>query len=457
MAQKRKVLVIDDDAAARKLIEQTLQLHGLEVMTARDARSGYETARTGFPDLIFVNLLLPEINGLKVSKAIHSVEALKTVPVIMIVSQPGELDPKYTKTIGIVDVLVKPFSADEVIAKTKAVLGEDAFGSAPEDLIAMPRDEEEPEPAIVLDMDEEEDAAVRAFAEGDREGPQADEKHENSPVPDTGRASEDEGYAGLSERIRRFGQNEDGFEEQDLFSAVPGSSKEQTTTVRDESGHESESRDIADESMDDYDPQAGEAPVSPVRRVLMIAASIVAGIALGIGGYLFFTAGTKQTPARKQVAKVLPDPVTVAPSAPASPAEKQKIIPEIPVKQEPPDSRAAQKKESKIKEPVPEEAKSPEKKDDPQKQPSKKAVPKPGAADTAYYVQAGVFENRDNAAALAARIKEAGSPASIQTVDSPGRKTLYRVIAGSSASHEKAVEMSASLSRKGIKTIVRKQ
>jgi cell division septation protein DedD len=189
----------------------------------------------------------------------------------------------------------------------------------------------------------------------------------------------------------------------------------------------------------------------------MIAASIVAGIALGIGGYLFFTAGTKQTPARKQVAKVLPDPVTVAPSAPASPAEKQKIIPEIPVKQEPPDSRAAQKKESKIKEPVPAEQKSSEKKEDPQKQPSKKVVPKPGAADTAYYVQAGVFENRDNAAALAARIKEAGFTASIQTVDSPGRKTLYRVIAGSSASHEKAVEMSASLSRKGIKTIVRKQ
>lgn len=453
MAQKRKVLVIDDDAAARRLIEQTLQLHGLEVMTGRDARSGFETARMGFPDLIFINLLLPEINGLKVSKAIHSVEALKTVPVIMIVSQPGELDPKYTKTIGIVDVLVKPFSADEVIAKTKAVLGEDAFGSAPEELIAMPRDEEEPEPAIVLDMDEEEDAAVLAFAEGDREGPQTDEEHENSAVPDTGRASEDEGCAGPSERIRRFGQNEDGFEEQDLFSAVPGSSGEQTTAVRDEP----ESRDIADESMDDYDPQAGEAPVSPVRRVLMIAASIVAGIALGIGGYLFFTAGTKQAPARKQVAKVLTDPVTVAPSVPASPSEKQKIIPEIPVKQEPLDSRAAQKKESKIKEPVPAEAKSSAKKDDPLKEPSKKVVPKPGAAETAYYVQAGVFENRDNAVALAARIKEAGSPASIQTVDSPGRKTLYRVIAGSSASHEKAVEMSASLSRKGIKTIVRKQ
>ena len=453
MAQNKKVLVIDDDAAARKLIEQTLQLHGLEVMTARDARSGYETARTGFPDLIFVNLLLPEINGLKVSKAIHSVEALKTVPVIMIVSQPGELDPKYTKTIGIVDVLVKPFSADEVIAKTKAVLGEDAFGSATDELIAMPLDEEEPEPAIVLDMDEQEDAAVLAFAEGDREGPPDDEDHENSPVPDTGRASEDEGYAGLSERIRRFGQNEDGFEEQDLFSAVAGSSGEQTTTDRDEP----ESRDIADEGMDDYDPQAGEPPVSPVRRVLMIAASIVAGIALGIGGYLFFTAGTKQTPARKQVAKVLPDPVTVAPSAPASPAEKQKIIPEIPVKQEPLEPRAAQQKESKIKEPVPTEQKSSEKKEDPQKQPSKKVVPKPGAADTAYYVQAGVFENRDNAAALAARIKEAGFTASIQTVDSRGRKTLFRVIAGSSASHEKAVEMSASLSRKGIKTIVRKQ
>jgi len=455
MAQKKKVLVIDDDAAVCKLIEQTLERHGLEVMTTRDARSGFETSRTLFPDLIFINLLLPEINGLKVSKAIHSVEALKTVPVIMVVSHPGELEPKYTKTIGIVDVLVKPFNADEVIAKTKAVLGGDAFGSATEELSAMPLDEEEPEPAIVLDMDEEEDAAVLAFAEGDREGPQIAEEHENSRVADTAGASEAEGYAGLSGRIRR-GQNEDGLEEQDLFSAIPGASGEQTTTVRDESVHAPGTRGMTDESMDDYDPEAGEPPVSPVRRVLIIAASIVAGIALGIGGYLFFTAGTKQASTRKQVAKVLPGPAAVAPSAPASPAEKPNIIPEIPVKQEPLEPKTAQQKESKNKEQAPAEARSSGKKEDSQKQPEKKVVPKP-SADTAYYVQAGVFENRDNAAALAARIKEAGFDASVQKVDNAGKKTLYRVIAGSSVSHEKAVEMSASLSRKGIKTIVRRQ
>jgi cell division septation protein DedD len=189
----------------------------------------------------------------------------------------------------------------------------------------------------------------------------------------------------------------------------------------------------------------------------MIAASIGAGIALGIVGYLFFTAGTQQTTARKRVTRVLPGPVAVAPSAPAAPADKPNIIPEIPVKQEQQAPGTAQTKEARIEEPSPAGAKNPEKKEVPHRQPAKEAVLKSGAADTAYYVQAGVFENRDNAVALAARIKEAGFAASIQNVDSAGRKRLFRVIAGSSTTREKAAELSASLSRKGIKTIVRTQ
>ncbi|HYQ47551.1 MAG TPA: SPOR domain-containing protein, partial [Thermodesulfovibrionales bacterium] len=85
------------------------------------------------------------------------------------------------------------------------------------------------------------------------------------------------------------------------------------------------------------------------------------------------------------------------------------------------------------------------------------AESKPAVADGLYYVQAGIFGNKDNAAALAAKIRNAGFEASVKNVEGGDKKTLYRVVAGSPSSHKKAVEMSESLNRKGIKTIVHRQ
>ena len=456
MAQRKKILVIDDDAAACDLIEQTLEEQGLEVITIRDARAGFETAKTLLPDLIFINLLLPGINGLKFSKAIHSVETLKTVPVIMIVAQREELDPKYTTTIGIVDILVKPLTFLDIITKTKAVLGESAFEGIREELITTPFDEEEIAPVIVIDEDEVTEDAVLAAAEDDLERPHIYGEHENREVPGSVRVTDQEGEAELSEIAHRSGQKEGVPDERDLFSEVLGSSGDDMTTTRDEDVREPEVRDVSDVPADDYSPSTYEAPASPFRRGLIIASSIIAGIALGIGGYLFFTAGTKHAPAQKQVTKVLPGPATASPAAPASPAEKPKSIPEIPVKQEPPDSATAKQKESKLREPVPAKGKPAGKPAGAQKQPAEKAILPADTADTTYYVQAGVFGSRDNAAALVAKIKDAGFAASIKHV-SAGKKTLYRVIAGTYASHNKAVEMSESLNRKGFKTIVRRQ
>jgi len=458
MAHRRKVLVIDDDASACELIKQTLEQQGHEVTMTQDARTGFETAQRMLPDLIFLTLLLPGIDGMKVIKAIHTVRTPKSVPIVVIVDQQGELDPKYTATIGIKDVLVRPLQPHEIIAKTKAVLGETACEGSGMALVTPVLDEEEIEPVIVIDTYEAaEDAVLAPAAEDGLDRPRNHGERENSEAPGPVRATEDEGETDLSPRALRYARKEDAMEERDLFSEVPASAGNEMKTARDENGYEPEERDVSDDPSGDEDPVTEYVPPSLARRGLLIGASVIAGIALGVAGYLLFSGGNKQAPARKQVAKVLPGPATVVPAAPEAHAGKQNIIPEIPVKQEPPVPGTAGQAESPRRKPAPAEVKTAARPGGAQKESATKEIVDGDMPAGSYYVQAGVFESKDNADALAAKIRKAGFAVSIKKVESAGTKSLYRVIAGAAANHNKALEMSESLRRKGIHTIVRQQ
>jgi len=89
--------------------------------------------------------------------------------------------------------------------------------------------------------------------------------------------------------------------------------------------------------------------------------------------------------------------------------------------------------------------------------PGKAEGKKPPPQKRTYYVQAGLFENEANANALAEKIRQHGHAASVARVEIPEKNTLYRVTAGSFTSFNKAVAVSDTLNKKGIKTIVHKQ
>src|SRR5512135_3093941 len=101
----RKVLVIDNDRVVSDMIVKTLLPRGLDVSVAASPDRGVEKDLEYKPDLIFISLFLPESNGFKISRRIHSDEELMKVPLMMLISYRGELDPKYTSSIGVVDVL----------------------------------------------------------------------------------------------------------------------------------------------------------------------------------------------------------------------------------------------------------------------------------------------------------------------------------------------------------------
>jgi DNA-binding response OmpR family regulator/cell division septation protein DedD len=145
MDQKRKILIIDNDEAVCSSITQVLTSRGFDVLVAAEPDEGVKKAKDNNPDLVFISLLFNQSNGLKVSKAIHSIKNMEKTPVIMLISYPGELDPRYTVTIGIFDVIVKPVNPEEVISKTLKILGEDTVSSDIEEITQESSIEEAPQ------------------------------------------------------------------------------------------------------------------------------------------------------------------------------------------------------------------------------------------------------------------------------------------------------------------------
>ncbi|UCE78800.1 MAG: SPOR domain-containing protein [Nitrospiraceae bacterium] len=165
MTGKKKILVVDDDREVINTIAQTLQEKGYEVIPATGFQEGIDKAQQAMPELIYLSLLLQGSNGLKASKAIHSIEGLEKTPVIMMISYEGELDPRYTVTIGIVDVIVKPPDPGILSAQAEKILGGAGVSSLEEETLSETEFEEAE--ALPIDEDTEsyhEEAAVQAEA-----------------------------------------------------------------------------------------------------------------------------------------------------------------------------------------------------------------------------------------------------------------------------------------------------
>src|SRR3954454_25210660 len=89
---REKILVVDDEPEAVELVEFNLKQAGFSVVTAADGAQALNKARTTPPDLIVLDLMLPEINGLEVCKMLRRDSATSTVPIIMLTAKAAEID-----------------------------------------------------------------------------------------------------------------------------------------------------------------------------------------------------------------------------------------------------------------------------------------------------------------------------------------------------------------------------
>jgi two-component system alkaline phosphatase synthesis response regulator PhoP len=114
-----RILVVDDEQAVLDLLVYNLSKAHYEVLSADNGRRALELARQAEPDLILLDLMLPEVDGLDVCREIRHVSK---VPIIMITARGEEVDRVVGLELGADDYVCKPFSVRELMARIKAVL-----------------------------------------------------------------------------------------------------------------------------------------------------------------------------------------------------------------------------------------------------------------------------------------------------------------------------------------------
>ena len=119
---KSKVLVVDDEPEAVELVEFNLKGAGYEVSTASDGAEALNKARRIQPNLVILDVMMPEIDGMEVCKLLRRDPATSCIPIIMLTAKASEVDRVLGLELGADDYVVKPFSPRELVLRVKKLL-----------------------------------------------------------------------------------------------------------------------------------------------------------------------------------------------------------------------------------------------------------------------------------------------------------------------------------------------
>lgn len=127
-----RVLVVDDEPNIRELVQVALKFHGCSVSTAANGREAMRQAEVTRPDLIVLDVLLPDIDGFEVCRRLRA--AGNEVPVIFLTARDTSSDTVTGLAIGGDDYVTKPFSVEALVARVRAVLRRASRSALPEQL-----------------------------------------------------------------------------------------------------------------------------------------------------------------------------------------------------------------------------------------------------------------------------------------------------------------------------------
>ncbi len=128
--EEKKLVVVDDEIHIRALLEQTLEDleddYDVEVFSAADGEAGLALIREVRPQLVFLDVMMPKMNGYEVCQAVHADADLGGVKIVLLTAKGQDVDREQGLKAGALRYLTKPFDPDEVVAVAKSVLGLDA-------------------------------------------------------------------------------------------------------------------------------------------------------------------------------------------------------------------------------------------------------------------------------------------------------------------------------------------
>ncbi|NNE09457.1 MAG: response regulator [Gemmatimonadetes bacterium] len=117
-----KILIVDDESSIRKIISFQLERSGYETISASNGREGVEAARRNSPDLILLDLMMPEMDGHQVVEALKADYLTSQIPIIILTAKFAKSDRMAGLSAGVNDYLTKPFELAELLVRIRNVL-----------------------------------------------------------------------------------------------------------------------------------------------------------------------------------------------------------------------------------------------------------------------------------------------------------------------------------------------
>ena len=119
---KKRILIVEDDRDINELINYHLTREGYDVLALFDGSHALDMVKSRKPDLVILDLMLPEVDGLEICREIRSAEEISSTPVLMLTAKAEESDVVVGLQLGADDYLTKPFSPKVLLARIKAIL-----------------------------------------------------------------------------------------------------------------------------------------------------------------------------------------------------------------------------------------------------------------------------------------------------------------------------------------------
>jgi twitching motility two-component system response regulator PilH len=116
------ILIVDDSPTEVHVMQKALEKHGFKTAAAENGAEGIRKAKEMRPDLIFMDIVMPGVNGYQATRALAADPDTRAIPVIMVSTKGQETDRIWGLRQGAIDYLVKPVSAQALIEKAQAAL-----------------------------------------------------------------------------------------------------------------------------------------------------------------------------------------------------------------------------------------------------------------------------------------------------------------------------------------------
>ena len=123
---EKKILIVDDEAHIRMLIGQTLEEledDGVEFLTADNGQTALEIIQSEKPNMVFLDVMMPKMNGMEVCRKVKQELGMKDVFIIILTAKGQEMDKQKGQEVGADVYMTKPFDPEALLNKAKEVLG----------------------------------------------------------------------------------------------------------------------------------------------------------------------------------------------------------------------------------------------------------------------------------------------------------------------------------------------